>query len=138
MLKLVLMICVLALCLGAFICFAYEKQMIRRAMRTRARIVNFMPLSDDGQLVPMVEFTDENGRRICRSAQRMGAWGTKVGDEVDILYTHRTVLGMEAWNIFFAHKEGDSPFRIYQVAGWFLLALGVLLIALAFAIGLLS
>lgn len=135
MVKRMLIICAFALCIGAAISFASEKRMTRRAVRTRARIVNFMPLGDHGQLTPMVEFTDETGRQVCQSAQRMGAWGTKVGDEVDILYTHRKVLGMDAWNIFLAQKEGARPFRIYRAAGWFLLALGVLLAALAYIIG---
>jgi len=108
----------------AVLCFSYEKRMIRRAVRTKGRIKGISPVGGGGQPVPLVEFADETGEQVCRAAQRLGARGVKAGQEVDVLYTHKKVLGIDAWNVFLV-REGRSPFVIYRLAGFLLLALGV-------------
>lgn len=135
MIKAVLLICALALFVGAVCSFAVERGMKRRAVRTRARVLEPAPLGGNGQLVPMVEFTDSTGRLIRHSAQRFGAFGVRTGEETDILYTHKKVLGLDAWNIFVLARPDANPFRLYRVAGIFLAVLGVVLAALALVLG---
>lgn len=107
-----------------------ERDFVRNAKRTTARVVAISPLGDQGQLVPIVEFQDETGETIRKQAQRFGALGVQEGEEVEILYTRKKVFGMSAWNIFVARQPDASPFRLYTVMG---VICGVIAAALAAA-----
>ena len=104
-------------------CFGYEKRLAKQALRATGRVKGISPVGGGGQPVPLVEFTDEAGNLVCHAVQRHGMRGVKAGQEVDVLYTHKKVLGMDAWNIFIV-KNGCSPFRAYRFAGSMMLALG--------------
>ena len=101
---------------------AQERSFERNAKRTTARVVAVSPLGDRGQLVPIVEFVDEQGELVRKQAQRYGSFGVAEGDEVEILYTKKKVLGLNAWNIFVAKTPQARPFRLYAVTGAILAA----------------
>lgn len=94
-----------------------ERSFTRYAKQTTAKVVAVSPLGDRGQLVPIVEFFDEEGNLVRKQAQRYGSLGVKEGDEVKILYTRKKVFGLNAWNIFVMKKPDAKPYRLYKIVG---------------------
>ena len=64
------MICALAVGFTSVCLVWQERDFIARAIRTKAQVIALAPLGERGQLVPIVEFLDENGRMVKKQAQR--------------------------------------------------------------------
>jgi len=94
-----------------------ERDFVRHAVRTTAKVTAIAPLGDQGQLVPIVEFEDENGETKTRKAQHFGALGVCEGEEVEIVYSRKKVFGMDMWNIFVEKNPQSRPYRLYTVVG---------------------
>lgn len=107
-----------------------ERDFVRHAVRTKAKVVTIAPLGDQGQLVPIVEFEDENGETKTKKAQRFGALGICEGEEVEIVYSRKKVFGMDAWNIFVEKNPQSRPYRLYTIVG---VIMGVVAVGLATA-----
>ena len=106
-----------------------ERDFVRHAKRTKAKVIAISPLGNQGQLVPIVQFLDEDGNSVKKQAQRFGALGIKEGDEVEILYTRKKVLGLNAWNIFVVKTADARPYKLYTVAGIICSAVALILAA---------
>jgi len=112
-----LLICAAAIGFTSACLIWQERDFVSRAVRTRARVITLAPLGEHGQLVPIVEFEDENGQTFRKKAQRFGAIGVKEGEEIEILYSRKKVFGMDAWNIFVAKNPQSRPYRLYTILG---------------------
>jgi len=123
------LICAVAIGFSVVCLIGQERYFTRNAKRTTAIVTAISPLGNGGQLVPFVEFYDEDNRLVQKRAQRYGARGVKEGDEVQILYTRKKVFGLDAWNIFIMKNPESRPYRLYTVFG---VIFGV--IAMGFAI----
>lgn len=116
---------VLALCL-----LNQEKRFVRHAVRTSGYVAGISPLGEGGQMVPVVSFVDMDGNRVIKTAQRVGAHGVSVGDEVAILYTRKKRFGLVFWNIFVERDSQAKPYRVYTFYG---VILGMIALGLAAA-----
>lgn len=112
-----LLICAAAVGFTSACLIWQERDFVAHAVRTKARVIALAPFGEHGQLVPIVEFQDENGQVVRKKAQRFGALGVSEGEEVEILYSRKKVLGIDAWNIFVAKNPQARPYRLYTVAG---------------------
>ena len=94
-----------------------EQDFSSHAVKTTAKVIALAPLADHGQLVPIVEFQDENGQSVRKKAQRFGALGVSEGEEIEIVYSRKKVFGMDMWNIFVMKDPLAKPYRLYTIMG---------------------
>lgn len=107
-----------------------ERYFVSHAVKTKACVTSISPLGDHGQLVPILTFVDEEGKRVQKRAQRIGALGVETGEEVEILYTRKKVFGLDSWNIFIVKSPKSRPYRLYTNIS---IVFGVIAIGLAVA-----
>ena len=131
MMQLVMLLCAAVAALCAFIALGSAKRMKKQAIRTQAVVTGMTVLGGGGQRQPEVTFTHTDGRTICYPAQRHGSFRAGVGDQVDIVYTGRKVLGAESWNIFILPKPNANPFAVYTFGSAVLLAAAVVFAVIA-------
>lgn len=112
-----LLICAVAVGFTSACLIWQERDFVTHAVKTRASVITLAPLADHGQLVPIVEFQDENGQTVRKKAQRFGALGVSEGEEIEILYSRKKVFGMDMWNIFVAKNPQARPYRVYTILG---------------------
>lgn len=124
-----LLICAIACGAGAAVALFQGRRFESTAVRMRAVVTDFQPFGERGRMVPFVSFTDAEGNEVRARAQRRGASGLQVGDEVTIAYTQKKVFGQSVWNIFVVRDEHAAPFRMYLVAGAVLAVLAAALLA---------
>jgi len=129
---LILLACALVVAVMSACMFGYGKRFVQHAVSTRATVVSFSTLNNQGQRAPVVEFTArEDGKIVRKPAQPGAARHVKTGDTVDILYQRKKVFGLDSWNIFIVTDAGSRPYGIYAIFGWILLVLAIILAAAA-------
>lgn len=94
-----------------------ERAFTRDMIRASARVIAISPIGGNGKMAAVVEFADEDGRIVQKKAQQAGSFGVAQGDQVDILYTRKKVLGQDLWNVFIARNAQAHPYRLYRVFG---------------------
>lgn len=112
-----LLICAVAIGFTSACLIWQERDFVAHAVKTKASVIALAPLADHGQLVPIVEFQDENGQTVRKKAQRFGALGVSEGEKIEILYSRKKVFGMDTWNIFVAKNSQARPYRVYTILG---------------------
>ena len=131
MMRMVMILCAVVIALCALYPLTAGKRIKAKAIRTQAVVTGMAPLGGGGQRQAEVTFTHTDGRTIRYPVQRLGSYRAAVGDQVEILYTGRKVMGMESWNIFILPKKDADPFKVYTFAGILLLVAAALFAALA-------
>lgn len=132
MISIVVGVVIAILVIVASYCFIYGKRFVAKAKKAQAMVVDVIYSLREGQSAPLVEFIDETGAKVRCCAQNAGAFGMRIGQQVQILYTRKQTMGTILWNVFILNKHGKAPLWGYTIGGVVTLIAAVLLVMVFF------